>query len=36
MAEKDEIVARRQLTDLFAEIAEFGRRKRMNKNQKAD
>jgi hypothetical protein len=32
LAEKDEIVARPQLTDLFKNIAEYGRRKRLNKS----
>jgi len=33
LAEKDEIVARRQLTDMFKKIAEFGRKKRLGKDK---
>lgn len=33
LAEKDEIVARQQLTDLFKKIAEYGRKKRLGKSE---
>jgi hypothetical protein len=32
LAEKDATVARRQMKDLFGKIAEYGRRKRLNKS----
>lgn len=33
LAEKDAIIARRQLTDMFKKIAEYGRRKRLSKSE---
>lgn len=32
LAEKDEIVARQQMRDLFGKIAEYGRKRRLNKS----
>jgi hypothetical protein len=36
LAEKDEIVTKRQVTDIFGKIAEYDRRKRLSKGDSLD
>jgi len=33
LAEKDAIIAKQQMRDLFAKIADYGRRKRLSKDE---